>query len=171
MLLDDWRYHTDSEILILEDIKKSKLSIDKISQFSIRPPELRCLIDQVGNYYRWFEVLNEELNEDTMRNFLSDNLISSSWIDGMQRIVKLRRKALPEVIDYINNKMHHHDYCDKHSGIRSTRGRCSSSTNSSSSSFIIIIIGSSSTSAGKGSSSSSTSNSGNSTSNNSSSCR
>ena len=109
MLLDDWRYHTDSEILILEDIKKSKLSIDKISQFSIRPPELRCLIDQVGNYYRWFEVLNEELNEDTMRNFLSDNLISSSWIDGMQRIVKLRRKALPEVIDYINNKMHHHD--------------------------------------------------------------
>ena len=31
---------------------KSILSIDKVSKFSLRPPELRYLIDQVGKCYR-----------------------------------------------------------------------------------------------------------------------
>ena len=106
---DDWRYHTVSEILILEDINKSKITIDKISQFSVRPPELRYIIDQVGNYFRWFRIFPKQLKEDAIRERLSDDLFSSFWIDGMQRVVKLRKKALPEIIDYINNKMHHHN--------------------------------------------------------------
>ena len=109
MINDEWRHHSDSERLILEDIKMSKISIDKITQFSIRPPELRYLIDQTGNYFRWFKIIPQQLKEDDLREELSDDLLSSSWIDGMQRIVKLRCKAIPELIDYINNKMKHHD--------------------------------------------------------------
>jgi hypothetical protein len=106
---EEWRQHTDSEKLILEDLKLSTMSVDKISQFSIRPPELRYLFDQVGNYYRWFKIISKEVNEDKLRNIITNNIRSSSWVDGLQRVVKIRVKAIPEVIDYINNKMNHHN--------------------------------------------------------------
>ena len=34
--------------MTITDLKISKTSIDRISQFSIQPPELRHLIDSVG---------------------------------------------------------------------------------------------------------------------------
>ena len=75
---DEWRHHTDSELLIMEDLKLSTMSVDKITQFSIRPPELRYLFDQVGNYYRWFEISSKKVNEDTMREIISNNILFSS---------------------------------------------------------------------------------------------
>ena len=114
IITDEWRQHTDTENLILDDIKRSNISTDKISQFSVRPPELRYIIDQVGNYYRWFKILPKKLDEDKIRNKLSNNVYSSSWIDGMQRLVLLRKKAIPELHDYIVNKMHHHDRENEH---------------------------------------------------------
>ena len=107
--VDGWRYHTDSENLFLSDIEKCNLTIDKISQFSIRPPELRSIIDQPGTYYRWFKILPKQMTEKEMRKRIKNDIDSSYLIDGMQRIVLLREKAIPELNDYINNEMHHHD--------------------------------------------------------------
>jgi len=59
IISDKWRQHTDVEKMILNDIKLSKISTDKITQFSIRPPELKYIIDQVGNYYRWIKIIPE----------------------------------------------------------------------------------------------------------------
>ena len=93
IITDEWRQHTDTENLILDDIKRSNISTDKISQFSVRPPELRYIIDQVGNYYRWFKIKPKKLDEDKIRNKLSNNVYSSSWIDGMQSLVLLRKES------------------------------------------------------------------------------
>ena len=37
-----------------------------------------------------------------MLDVLSDDIKASFWIDGMQRQIKLRRLAIPEVMEYIN---------------------------------------------------------------------
>ena len=101
--LEEWRQYTDSENLALDDIKTSKLTIDKVTQFSIRPPELCFLFDQIGNYYRWFKMCPPILKETDVRELVTADIRSSFWIDGMLRVVKLRKKALPEIVDYINN--------------------------------------------------------------------
>ena len=43
--LPQWRKHTTSEIKIFEDLFKSRISIDKITLFSLRPPEFRYIIN------------------------------------------------------------------------------------------------------------------------------
>ena len=54
--LDNFRLHTENELLILDDLKLSKISVDKVIQFGLRPPELCELIDEFGHYYCWFVV-------------------------------------------------------------------------------------------------------------------
>ena len=58
MDLPKWRLHTDSELLILQGSLNTSISIDKITKFSLRPPELRFFFDQPGNYYRYIFVTN-----------------------------------------------------------------------------------------------------------------
>jgi hypothetical protein len=96
--LPEWRQHSDSEMLTLEDLKMSKVSIDKISEFSVRPPEFRSIFDYVGQYYRWFSIVRKKLNGEKMNEKLSATLEESYWIDGLQRQVRVRRKALPEIL-------------------------------------------------------------------------
>ena len=48
--LPDWRTHSANQNLILDDIKLSKISIDKVTQFGLRPPEFRGLFNMLGNY-------------------------------------------------------------------------------------------------------------------------
>ena len=37
--LDEWRQHSASQKLILDDLKLSKISVDKVTRFGLRPPE------------------------------------------------------------------------------------------------------------------------------------
>ena len=48
----------NEELLILQGPEGQKISIDKTSKFSLQPPELHYLIDQVGLHYHWFHVNN-----------------------------------------------------------------------------------------------------------------
>ena len=52
--LEEWRQLTSSELIILEGATTTRVSIDKITKFSLRPPELKEIVTQVGMYYRWF---------------------------------------------------------------------------------------------------------------------
>ena len=91
--LPAWRQHTANELLMLDDLKLSKVSIDKISQFSLRPPEFRSTIDMVGHYYRWFYITTKTKIKDTvMESKLSVTLSESIWIDGLQRQVQPDRR-------------------------------------------------------------------------------
>ena len=51
--LEEARLHTANQLLILDDLKLSKISVDKVTQFGLRPPEL-LFVDRLGEYYRWF---------------------------------------------------------------------------------------------------------------------
>ena len=44
------------------------------------------------------------MEEEDMRNHISNDIHSSYFIDGMQCIVLLRKKAIPEINDYIIKK-------------------------------------------------------------------
>ena len=73
-----WRLHTDNAIVVLSDLIESKISVDKITKFSVRPLELSHLFDQVGNYYRWFLSDPKILDREAIECNLSGDLYSSS---------------------------------------------------------------------------------------------
>ena len=45
-----WRQHCDEELLILQGLVNSPISVDKITKFSVRLPELRHIIQKTGDY-------------------------------------------------------------------------------------------------------------------------
>ena len=50
----------------------------------------------------FFIEVKKKLTGDEMNELLIDNLEERHWIDGLQRRVKLRRKAIPELIQWCN---------------------------------------------------------------------
>eukprot|EP00957_Ditylum_brightwellii_P189522 14425910-Ditylum_brightwellii.AAC.1 len=50
--LDTARLQINSQNLIVDDIKLSKIIIDKVVQYGLRPPELLKVITKLGDYYR-----------------------------------------------------------------------------------------------------------------------
>lgn len=48
--LEGYRIHSENQLLILDDLKLSKMSIDKVTQFSLRPPEFLQLFNTLGEY-------------------------------------------------------------------------------------------------------------------------
>ena len=100
--LDSWRNHTPNELLIIDSCFKTNISLDSITKFSIRPPELRCIIREVGQYFRWFNILSVDLSYKFCKELLSENLQASSWIDGTHHQIKVRRKAFSEIQHYLS---------------------------------------------------------------------
>eukprot|EP00957_Ditylum_brightwellii_P043851 3325177-Ditylum_brightwellii.AAC.1 len=50
--LDTARLQTNSQNLTVDDFKLSKISINKVTQYGLRPPELLKVITKLGDYYR-----------------------------------------------------------------------------------------------------------------------
>ena len=50
--LDQWRQHAPNQNLIMDNLKISNASIDKVTQFSMRPQEFIGIIDSVRDYFR-----------------------------------------------------------------------------------------------------------------------
>ena len=85
----------------MSDIQQSGMRYDKITQFSLRPPEIKSCIGMVGDYYRWFNVnMAQKITADEMMDMVNEDVNKSSWIDGLQRKVKLRFLALNEIIEH-----------------------------------------------------------------------
>ena len=102
--LEEWRQLTSSELIILEGATTTRVSIDKITKFSLRPPELKEVVTQVGMYYRWFYIKPKVLSETIIEKVMTKTLKTSCWIDSLQKQVFLRKKALPELIASIESK-------------------------------------------------------------------
>ena len=45
----NWRQHRSEELLIMQGLFNSSISVDKVTQYSLRPPELRHIIRNLGN--------------------------------------------------------------------------------------------------------------------------
>ena len=60
--LPGWRQNSENEMRIYQELTQSKVSIDKITAFSLRPPELRNLFNKTGQYFQWFSVQKSKIN-------------------------------------------------------------------------------------------------------------
>ena len=61
----------------------SPISIDKITLFSVRPPELIHIFDQVGSYFRWFKRAKRTMQRDELDQKLQNDMNESCFIDGL----------------------------------------------------------------------------------------
>ena len=55
-----------TELYIIQGASEITISIDKVTKFGLRPPELRRLFDVLGTYYRWFIIDKKILNAEVM---------------------------------------------------------------------------------------------------------
>jgi predicted GIY-YIG superfamily endonuclease len=92
--------------LILKDLLFSPISVDKITVFGVRPPELG-FVGHVGKYYRWFErerpvpPKDAELLHVAMVNF---DVMKTGWVDGLNCRVRVRCMAIPEILEYLESE-------------------------------------------------------------------
>ena len=113
MNLPEWRQFTKNQLTILLENNQNIPYMDKITQFSIRPPELCLCFDQVGNYYRWFKIDDRPQKKEYLLEIISNDISTSSWVDGQCRIVRVRKKALREIMSWLNNVViHDNDFND-----------------------------------------------------------
>ena len=80
-------------------------SSDKIIEFSLRPVELMELFRNVGEYFRWFHIEKKPLKEPQIYANLHDDVNKSKLIDGVGRVVTVRRSARKEVMDHLSSKL------------------------------------------------------------------
>ena len=105
--LPSWRRFTEAQCVMIADLLYSPMSVDKVSAFSVRPPELFfCKSPQ--EYARWFnrlprEIKVEEDNEDgelkcTSAFFVKRDVQWSGWVDGVECRVVVRPAAVEEIL-------------------------------------------------------------------------
>ena len=56
------------------------------------------IVDMVGKYFIWFNVSSKPLKDDLVIEFLDEYLKKSAWIDSMKYQILFRKKALYELI-------------------------------------------------------------------------
>ena len=85
---------------IYDDLKQSQVSVDKISIFSLRPPELLDIIDTTREYFRWIYIKKRKIGGDEMKRKLKNTIYRSSWINCLQQQNCIRSKAICEIKTY-----------------------------------------------------------------------
>ena len=101
-LLPERRQIRDPELIILQGLYDVNISVDKVTLFSVRPPELRVLFREVPNYYRWFKRENSQFSYEQVEEKIDYDLNRSVWINGLNGQVKLRLKAFNEVKAFVS---------------------------------------------------------------------
>ena len=89
--------------MLLENLKTTKVSIDKIYQLYVWTSEFWKSFDSVGKYYGWFNIIWKKPKFGDIINAFSSFIYETHWIDGLQQQMKFRRKSWPEIIVYFNN--------------------------------------------------------------------
>jgi len=103
-----WRTWSDLESLSLRDQCFCPLTLDAISIFGVRPPELRW-VRQPHLYFRWF--YRDDGRERSRGSFqkrlaylakeLDPEYEECSWVDGTDCRVYVRQAAVSEILEYL----------------------------------------------------------------------
>jgi predicted GIY-YIG superfamily endonuclease len=109
-LMQPWQLLAPSEILIIRDSSLSNISIDKITIFGVRPPELR-FVRRPELYFKWFysgdgkeKVTGNVVAQlETLRKILNANVWQCAWVDGFGHRVFVRPKAIPFIIHHLSS--------------------------------------------------------------------
>ena len=101
----NYRCFSTYQITVIEDELSSHLTIDRLTIFSIRPPELQFVRNQ-SYYLTWFErtecmqLFNSNQNMSYMKTNLSIRISKCQWIDGLNNQILLRTPALELCLEY-----------------------------------------------------------------------
>ena len=101
----NYRCFSTYQITVIEDELSSPLTIDRLTIFSIRPPELRFVRNQ-SYYLTWFErtecmqLFNSNQNMSYMKTNLSIRISKCQWIDGLNNQILLCTPALELCLEY-----------------------------------------------------------------------
>jgi len=99
------RQFTTSQLDMLFDDLGSLLSTSSVTLFSVRPPELRFVMQQ-NQYFRWFDRNQVDGNIETKLKYCETSMShcfeKSAWIDGQTGHIRVRKLALPNILDYIS---------------------------------------------------------------------
>ena len=90
------RLFPSSQKIVLESVNKTPFSTDKVTVFSLRPPEL-LFVNKLRPYSRWFK--REKLSgkrEAVSVRFLKNDVRESTWVDGENYAIRLRPSAVSE---------------------------------------------------------------------------
>ena len=114
-----WRQYSTSESLVIKDQMFSNLSIDPVTAFGMRPPELR-FVRHIKMYYKWFYFKNSNMHRNTfskqvcnLEKIIKQNIIETMWIDGCGRYVYIRPVAIADVLTYFGNREWHDFYSNE----------------------------------------------------------
>lgn len=118
--LQSWRHFTQSQLFKAFDDLHSPLSADPVTVFGFRPPELLFVMEQ-PKYYRWFtqhdakieiarnnrRILRKVGTHPEQIEFCVANLDpsraleKSTWISANTKVIKVRARAINEIVPYI----------------------------------------------------------------------
>lgn len=107
-----FRCHTESQEVLLEDQLWSTVSLDRVTIFGGRPPEL-LIVDKLEWYYKFFVRDKRAMSVDELEvtefphigftSWAKDDVARSFWVDGFGFRVKLRSEAIPLVAELLTD--------------------------------------------------------------------
>jgi predicted GIY-YIG superfamily endonuclease len=100
LMVLQWRQHKPREIRMIKDIFFSPISEDKMTMFSLRPPELK-IVRNVQVYWRMFSRGTVSISNGLLPLYLDVNSTEAScWIDGLAHQIMLRVGAIHMICEY-----------------------------------------------------------------------
>ena len=75
------RLHTSHHNLIINYLKLSKVSVDKVGQFGLIPPELRGPLNKMGEYLHWFATDKAKVQVGKFPEKTLIDLSMTCWMD------------------------------------------------------------------------------------------
>ena len=107
------RQFSSNQLIVIQDEVRAPLSTDQVTYFSIRPPELRFIRNQIL-YFKWFErkavtpLYDPKTSMEYLTEHLSVTLRDSEWLDGLNYKIVLRRVAIESCLNYAMNSNNIH---------------------------------------------------------------
>lgn len=93
------RLFTETQLILIKDACYSPLSIDAITAFGVRPPELR-FVNSPTLYLQYFSRTKGQRrkNKQPSEHLLQVNLCNCAWIDGLEHQIRVRSCAIPHIL-------------------------------------------------------------------------
>lgn len=97
------RQFTDDQRLLLTNTEKEHVLSDHVTTFGVRPPELLHLVRRLGMYHKMFVCESDVLGKKEIEEGLHTDVKRCRWIDGVGRIVRLRKSCVNMFVDHLRN--------------------------------------------------------------------
>ena len=95
------------ELHIIVNTPELSISIDKITKFALRSPDIRYLTDQVGLRHPWFFIDSKILDYTQVMSIYDYDIYKCGWVDDkLNHPVYLPKQAFPEILEYVDHKLY-----------------------------------------------------------------